>query len=95
MDFLKKPSGSTEIYLTDENGDRVEREKLIVIKDSFAHSAAPFLAREYDLIMLDLRYYKESVAALAEEEKVSGVVILVNADSLVSAATFAILRLGL
>ncbi len=93
--FVGGNTARTDVYLTDENGNRVSREKLIVIKDSFAHSAAPYLAREYDLIMLDLRYYKESVAKLAEEEGVSGVLVLVNADSLVSAATFAILRLGL
>ena len=93
--FIGGNNARVDIYKTVESGNRIEREKLIVIKDSFAHSAAPFLAREYDLILLDLRYYKESVAKLAEEENVSGVVILINADSLVSSGSFAILRLGL
>ena len=93
--FIGGNNARVDIYMTDENGARAGREKMIVIKDSFAHSAAPFLAREYDLILLDLRYYKESVIQLAEEEGVSAVVLLVNADSLVSAGTFAILKLGL
>ena len=93
--FIGGNNARVDVYLTGEDGNRAERGKLIVIKDSFAHSAVPFLAREYDLILIDPRYYKDSVARLAEEENAAGVIVLVNADSLVSSGTFAILKLGL
>lgn len=57
------------------------RPKLVLIKDSFAHAVAPFLAYHYDLIILDLRYYTESVAKLVFDEGVSRVLFLSNMDN--------------
>ncbi len=72
-----------------------ERGTLLVIKDSFAHAAAPFLAREYDLVLVDARYYRLRIADLIEEYGVDRVLFLVNADSLTSSAVWRVLLAGL
>lgn len=41
---------------------------LVIFKDSFANSVVPFLLQDYEeIIMIDLRYYRTSVAKLLEE----------------------------
>ena len=51
--------------------------KLIVVKDSYAHSIVPFLSQNYsEIIMVDLRYYKKDISLLAEEEKADAILIL-------------------
>ncbi len=59
-----------------------ERERLLVIKDSFFHSMVPFFAYHYDLDIIDLRYYKDSVYSLMQETDADKVLILVGTDSL-------------
>lgn len=71
------------------------REKLVLIKDSFAHSLAPFLAYHYDLIILDLRYYKDSVKELIINENIDRVLIMNTIDSLTETNVFGILQYGL
>ncbi|MGI6742807.1 MAG: DHHW family protein [Eubacteriales bacterium] len=93
--FIGGNNARVDIYKVDETGARVERPKLVLLKDSFAHSAAPFLAQSYDLILIDLRYYKDSVFKLCKEESVSAVAVLVNFDSLESSSTFGLLKMGL
>ena len=63
-------------------GEGEGRETLLLLKDSFAHALSPFLARHYDLVIVDLRYYKQSVVPLLEEYSVDGVLALYNVDSL-------------
>lgn len=57
-----------------KNGE--SRPKLLVIRDSFADSLAPFLALHYDLIMIDLRYYTDNVQKIVAKEGVTRVLIL-------------------
>ncbi len=41
---------------------------LVIFKDSFANSMVPFLLQDYEeIVMIDLRYYRESIAAYLEE----------------------------
>lgn len=64
-----------------------ERETLVLIKDSFAHSVAPLLAYHYDLIILDMRYYVsdgeefKSVTQYAQREDISKVLVLYNMET--------------
>ena len=38
--------------------------------DSFSHCLAPFLAENYsEVILVDMRYYKNSISELAQQEK--------------------------
>ncbi|MBQ3264529.1 MAG: hypothetical protein IJH07_02000 [Ruminococcus sp.] len=58
-------------------------EKLLVVKDSFAHSLVPFLADHFsEIIMVDLRYYTSSVSALIESEGIDRVLVLYSIDNL-------------
>ncbi len=63
------------------------RETLVLIKDSFAHSVAPFLAFHYDLVILDMRYYLpdgkdlKTVLQYAQQDNVSKILILYNMET--------------
>ena len=71
-----------------------DKPTLLLIKDSFAHAAVPYLAQHYQLEILDLRYWRGSAVALAEETGADHVLILAGLDSLASAKTLALLRFG-
>ena len=58
------------------------REKLLVVKDSFFHSMAPFFAADFDLVIVDMRYTTDSVAEICYNEGISKVLILLNAETL-------------
>lgn len=50
--------------------------KMLIIRDSFADSIAPFLAIHYDLTLIDLRYYNDNVQQLVKNENFDCVLIL-------------------
>ncbi|MBQ8849835.1 MAG: hypothetical protein IJ011_05870, partial [Clostridia bacterium] len=81
--------------LTSVTLDGVERPKLLVIKDSFSHALAPFLALHFDLEMVDLRYYNSSVKKLCGENGIDKVLIYCGIDSLVGAPDMSKLAMGL
>ncbi len=86
--FLGGNHSRVDIFLEDRN-----REKLLIIRDSFADSIAPFLAIHYDLVMIDLRYYKDSVAEIIEKENISKVLVLENISELSTAKNLTYLRM--
>lgn len=58
---------------------------LLVIKDSYAHGFAPFLAADYKTVyMLDPRYYRGSVSDFAAERGVDELLFLYGADGLLT-----------
>ncbi len=58
-------------------------EKLLVIKDSFAHSLVPFLAEHYsEIVMIDMRYYKQSVSELIDSSDFDKLLFIYNVDNL-------------
>lgn len=63
----------------------VEGKKLLLIKDSFAHCMAPFLADQYsEIIMVDLRYYKQPLSSLAKAEGIDEVFVVYGLDTFVT-----------
>lgn len=51
--------------------------RLVIFKDSFANSMVPFLLQDYsEIIMIDLRYYRESVAELLAEQEDAEILVL-------------------
>lgn len=65
--------GITQI--TNPNGS--QNKTLIIIKDSFANCFVPLLIEHYKkIIMLDLRYYNDSVSSLLSSEKNKTVLLL-------------------
>lgn len=56
--------------------------ELLMFKDSFANSLVPFLLEDYDEItMIDLRYYRDSVADILQEKNDADVVVLYEMSS--------------
>lgn len=68
-----------------KNGENA-RPTLLVIKDSFAQSLVPFLARHFDIELLDLRYFRgdatEAIREITENPNYVGALLLYNADTL-------------
>ena len=74
--FLNGNHGLERIITGNKGG------KLILIKDSFAHCIAPFLAENYsEIIMIDLRYYKKPVSQLIESENPAQILFLYGIDT--------------
>lgn len=59
-----------------------KNKKLLVIKDSYAHSLVPFLTNNYNEIhMLDLRYFNISVSDYIKQNGISEILLLYNVSS--------------
>lgn len=59
------------------NSNGKQAETLIVIKDSFANCLVPMLIEHYPkIIMIDLRYYNDSVSSLLSKEKNKTILLL-------------------
>lgn len=70
-------------YTVIKNSGATSDKKLLVIKDSFAHSLTPFLADHYsEIIMVDLRYFTDPVSEIIESEGIDQVLILYSIDNL-------------
>ena len=80
-----------QAYETVKKNDSAPRETLLLIKDSFGHSLAPFLAYHFDLEIVDLRYYKQPVVTLAKETGCDRALILYNMASLVETSNLSLL----
>ncbi len=64
-------------------------EKLLILKDSYANILVPFLIEDYsEIVMVDLRYYRGSVKALAETEGADQVLAIYNLDFLCTDQSF-------
>ncbi len=76
--FIDGNHALTEITNTNAKGGT-----LVMIKDSFSHCLAPFLADNYSkIILVDMRYYKLSVSELIEQENPEQVVLLYGIDNI-------------
>lgn len=69
--------------LTEITNTNAKNGTVLLIKDSFSHSLAPFLAENYSkVVLVDLRYYKESVSDLVSAYNPEQVVVLYGIDNL-------------
>lgn len=59
-----------------------DRQKLLVIKDSYANAMLPFLALHFDLDVIDLRYYPEELSALIEKGEYDRVLMVYGINTL-------------
>lgn len=76
--FLDGNHALTEITNTNAEGGTI-----LLIKDSFSHSLAPFLAENYSkVIMVDMRYYKQDVSEIVKAENPEEVIVLYGIDNL-------------
>lgn len=77
------------------DGGDADKPTLVLVKDSYAHSLVPFLARHYKLEIIDLRSYTGSVAKLSRERGACGVLVLTGVDNLATSDSLTLLRYGL
>lgn len=79
--------------VTIENEKAKSEDTLLLIKDSFAHSAAPFFAENYSkVIMVDLRYYKLPVSDLIASESVDDILFLYGMNNFQTDSNLAYLK---
>ncbi|MBQ8849880.1 MAG: hypothetical protein IJ011_06100 [Clostridia bacterium] len=55
----------SELYIEKSGGE--ERERMLLIKDSYANAVSPFLALHFDIELVDLRYFEGGRDALCEK----------------------------
>ncbi len=59
--------------------------RLLVIRDSFSDTLAPFLTQNFaEVHYMDLRYYKASVAQYVEQNRIDRVLVLYSVDNFVN-----------
>lgn len=84
-------SGNNGVVYVTKNGDNPNRQTLLLVKDSFAHSMVPFLAIHYDLVIVDMRYYGKPISKLLETVEVDRVLVLVNMETLIDEFQFGLI----
>jgi hypothetical protein len=76
--FVDGNHALTEITNTNATGGTI-----LMIKDSFSHSIAPFLAENYSkVIMVDMRYYKDKMSTIIEKENPEQILFMYGIDNL-------------
>ena len=87
--------GANTAHLRITKDPESPRPTLLVIKDSYAQSIAPFLARHFDIELIDLRYFRTDATEVIREIVVSphyaGTLILCNADTLTGEVGFSLI----
>lgn len=59
--------------------------KLLVVRDSYSDALAPFLAQSFgEVHLLDLRYYRSSVARYAEENGIDQIAVLYSVPNFIT-----------
>ncbi len=69
-----------------------ERERLLIMKDSFANTLAPYLAQHFDLVIGNLTGGVANATELAEEYGCSRVLVVYNWENLITAASLAAIK---
>lgn len=76
--------------VTIENLDVTNGKTLLLIKDSYAHCFATYLAEHYEkIVMVDMRYYRSSVSELATASGVTEILYLYGAENLATSTDLA------
>ncbi len=76
--------GNNAVTLVTKNGE--SRKKLILIKDSFGNSIVPFLARHFDLVILDLRTSSEDFTGYLQDPDLAHILVLYNMETFMNDA---------
>jgi hypothetical protein len=90
--------GGTNTHIRVSDPQAPKAKTLLLIKDSFSQSLAPFLARHYRLILIDPRTYStqnEPILAMAEREDAVAVLLLYGVDTLLEGHSLRVLEYGL
>lgn len=94
MDNLKKKDkytvflGGNHPYITIDSNAKSD-ERVLVVKDSYAHDLLPYLADTYaHLYVVDLRYFHQDIHTFMEENKIDRVIMIHNVDFLSTDVNF-------
>lgn len=87
--FISGSNAHTEIT---KNGSE-EREKLLLLKDSFGHSVAPFLALHFDLVIVDINY-SSSLGEYFKDGTIDKVAVVYNMENIISSDNIGKLRVN-
>ena len=67
--------------------------KLLVIRDSYANCIGPMLVESYEeVVMIDLRYYKQSISAMVEAEGIDNVLVMYSIGNFMTDGNLPYLR---
>lgn len=76
--------GNQPLCVIDSEKDGA-RGKLLILRDSFSDTLAPFLTQNFAQVhLLDLRYYKASIAQYVVQNQIDQVLVLYSVDNFVS-----------
>ncbi len=73
------------LTVTYEGESTVDRPRLLVARDSFASSLAPFLARHFDLVMVDLSGGMTELSAYVKTYSCDRILVVYNVENFVTA----------
>ena len=76
--FLSGNNAHVKIYNTKDQN----KETLLIIKDSFSHSLAPYLCEHFNIELIDPRYFSGSIYNYIEENNIQNVLFLFGIDTL-------------
>lgn len=63
--------------VNEKAGEEAKRRKLLIVKDSYAHSFAPFVINHFEEVhMIDLRYFNMKLSRFTEEQKFTDILVL-------------------
>ena len=73
--------GNQPLYILENPSASTDR-TLLVVRDSYSDSLAPFLSQDFaELHLLDLRYYRTGVADYAQEIGADAILVLYSVDN--------------
>ncbi|MBR5445501.1 MAG: hypothetical protein IKV57_05235 [Clostridia bacterium] len=78
--FLAGTHNEQTVFLDDGN---TGRERLLIVKDSFAHTMVPFLAQHFDLVIINLAAKVANITEYVEEYDCDRVVVVYNWANLI------------
>jgi len=80
--FLGGINSRISVYVSDRIEFLKPRKKLLLIADSFAQSLAPFLAMDYDIEIIDMRFFNDNIYDFIKEYNITDILILTNMENL-------------
>lgn len=77
--------GGNSPLVTIQNTENTDGEKLLILRDSFADTFAPYLTDDFaEVHLYDARYYKQSVAEYVENNDIDRVLVMYSLKNFVS-----------
>lgn len=99
-DFLKKKDqyasflGGNQPLCVIKNRKLTDGSKILLVRDSYSDSMVPFLAQNFSEVhLLDLRYYRSSVANYIAKNKIENVVVLYSMPDFITDSNLVFLGL--